>query len=376
MTATSVVRVSALIVGSQVGGSFALFTAFLLVTVEDLGVERRTALPISESVRTLSKVLVSTLTYLPVPLALSAILLFIKPPTFGGGIFIPVAAVASVFTACVVEVTVLNTLADWGRGTAVRFIAGVGSGELIMVIPSFAFTLEYVATHDRTGALLVLLLASDVEYLLLHSRTPRAPGEGVKPMRRGPRLSVRRRRKARPTGAGRGRIYALVAVGIVAVVILGFVLLVPRGGTAQSASTTTTPSGVTSTSSSPTSKPIILYVNQGNGVVNQSNFGALVAFASSQGFNTLFFQVYREGNLLFTPSQLTSFVAQAHDGGLKIFFSLYITDPSQQMPASIYALGEDGISLDMSSLTVSSQESFYSDLSAAYSGTKAITTTT
>ncbi|MDA4122475.1 MAG: hypothetical protein OK456_04750 [Thaumarchaeota archaeon] len=165
----------------------------------------------------------------------------------------------------------------------------------------------------------------------------------------------------------------LLGVATVAVVIIGFVLLVPRGGPAQSNSTTT-PSGVTSTTSAPSSKPIILYINQGNGVVNQSNFGALLAFASSQGFNTLFFQVYRQGDLLFTPSQLTSFVAQAHDSGLKIFFSLYITDPSQQLPTSIYPLGEDGVSLDMSSLTVSSQQSFYSDLSDAYGGTKAITT--
>ena len=77
LTATPVVRISALLVGTQVGGGFALFIAFLLVTVEDLGVERRTALPLRESVRTLSKVLISTATYVPVPLALS-VMLFAK----------------------------------------------------------------------------------------------------------------------------------------------------------------------------------------------------------------------------------------------------------------------------------------------------------
>ena len=44
-----------------------------------------------------------------------------------------------------------------------------------------------------------------------------------------------------------------------------------------------------------TSKPIILYVNQGNGVVNGSNFGELLSTATSHGFNTIFFQVYRSG---------------------------------------------------------------------------------
>jgi predicted permease len=165
LTATAIVRMSALIVGAQVGGGFALFTAFLLVTVEDLGVERRTALPFSESVRTLSKVAVSTLTYLPVPLALTVILA-LKPSTFGGGIVIPFAALASVFAACVVEVTILNTLTKWGRGTAVRFITGVGSGEFVLLLPALGYTVEYILSQDRVLALAILAVVSGVEILV------------------------------------------------------------------------------------------------------------------------------------------------------------------------------------------------------------------
>jgi len=164
LTATSVVRMSALLVGAQVGGGFALFTAFLLVTVEDLGVERRSALPFSESVRTLSKVALSTLTYAPVPVALTVILL-VKPSTFAEGGLIPIAALASVFAACVVEVTVLNTLTNWGRGTAVRFIAGVGSGEFVLLLPSVAYAVEYFISQDRVIALVLLVTASGAEIL-------------------------------------------------------------------------------------------------------------------------------------------------------------------------------------------------------------------
>jgi predicted permease len=164
LTAASVVRMSALLVGAQVGGGFALFTAFLLVTVEDLGVERRTALPFSELVRTLSKVVVSTLTYLPVPFAMAVVLL-LKPSTFSGGIFIPFAALASVFAGCVMEVTVLNRLNEWGRGTAVRFVAGVGSGELILLLPSVAYAVEYILSQDRLTALVILVVISGVEVL-------------------------------------------------------------------------------------------------------------------------------------------------------------------------------------------------------------------
>jgi hypothetical protein len=129
-------------------------------------------------------------------------------------------------------------------------------------------------------------------------------------------------------------------------------------------------------SSSSSGKYIILYINQGNGVVNESNFGSMLSFASSQGFNTIFFQVYREGNLLFDSSQLDFFVVQAHAQDTKIFFSLYFTNSSQQIPTSIYGLGEDGIGLDMSTLTVSDQSALFASLQQGYtSGLTAITTT-
>lgn len=122
-------------------------------------------------------------------------------------------------------------------------------------------------------------------------------------------------------------------------------------------------------------KPIILYVNQGNGVVNRSNFMLMLDFASSEGFNTVFFQIYRKGVLLFDVGDLAVFVNETHQHGLKIFFALYITNSSQELPGSIYGLGEDGISLDMSTLSVGAQEGFLGTLQAAYHGETAVTTT-
>ncbi len=123
-------------------------------------------------------------------------------------------------------------------------------------------------------------------------------------------------------------------------------------------------------------KPIILYINQGNGAVNETNFGAMLSFSEAHGFNTVFFQVYREGALLFQPSQLNSFVAQAHGQGLKVFFALYFTNSSQPVPSSIFTLGEDGISLDMSALSLSAQTSLFSSVEQGYqTGQVAITTT-
>ena len=121
-------------------------------------------------------------------------------------------------------------------------------------------------------------------------------------------------------------------------------------------------------------KPVILYVNQGNGLVNESNIGTMLSFASSHGFNTIFFQVYRVGALLFNGKELSYFVNQTHAQGLKIFFALYFTNSSQPMPSSIFGLGEDGISLDVSTLNLSTQESLLANLAPCHCQT-AVTTT-
>jgi hypothetical protein len=149
--------------------------------------------------------------------------------------------------------------------------------------------------------------------------------------------------------------------GIAVAAIIGYLLL---SGALQGQGRTVT-----------ASKPIILYVNQGNGAVNGSNFGGLLGTASSHGFNTIFFQIYRSGTLLFTDTSLSQFVASAHGQGLKILFALYFTNSTQKIPSSIYADGEDGINLDMSTLPISTQTTLFNYLSSTYSGKTAITTT-
>ena len=137
--------------------------------------------------------------------------------------------------------------------------------------------------------------------------------------------------------------------------------------------------GNVATSTSDTSakyKWKILYVNQGNGLISESNFAALLSTVKSHGFNTIFFQVYRSGTLIFTVAQLEYFVSNAHSDNVSIFFALYFTNSTQQIPSQIYDLSENGISLDMSALPSQSQQTLFSELNQNYHGGKTAITTT
>jgi len=79
--------------------------------------------------------------------------------------------------------------------------------------------------------------------------------------------------------------------------------------------------------------------------------------------------------LLFTSEQLDAFVSQSHASNLKIFFALYITNASQRLPTSIYSLAEDGINLDMSTLSLDAQQVLLASLKTSYQGEIAVTTT-
>ncbi len=189
-----------------------------------------------------------------------------------------------------------------------------------------------------------------------------ALGEGIQKTTSGPDLTLisgapGERSLARPRGRpkkGRTRRNAAYLLSVAALVAL---LAVYSIGT---------PGG---------QRPVILYVNQGNGAVNQSNFGGMLGFASSHGFNTVFFQVYRQGVLLFDGGTLGSFVSQAHGDHLKIFFALYITNSTQAIPAAIFGLGEDGVSLDMSALDATTQQSLLQELKGSCGCQTAVTTT-
>jgi len=176
-------------------------------------------------------------------------------------------------------------------------------------------------------------------------------------------------RKDRRREVQKSRQTVLLVLGVIIAIIVISALVLSLGvkhGTTTSSQTTL---------SNPSNKPIIIYVNQGNALVDRSNFSGLLTYAKSQHFNTIFFQVYRSGTILFNQSDLKFFSENAHLENLSIFFALYFTSPTQQIPSSIYNQGEDGINLDMSTLPISNQNNLLAALKQNFNGKTAVTTT-
>jgi hypothetical protein len=180
------------------------------------------------------------------------------------------------------------------------------------------------------------------------------------------RSSSKNRKKTEASKKKSSRMPIIIGAAILLILIIsaGAFLLTQKSSTSSIQTTTSA------------SKPIILYVNQGNALVDTSNYTTLLNFAKTNGFNTLFFQVYRSGSLLFSESNLSYFVNTAHVEGLKIFFALYFTGTNQQIPTTIYNLGEDGINLDMSTLSSAVQSNLLTTLQQNYKQGKTAVTAT
>lgn len=184
------------------------------------------------------------------------------------------------------------------------------------------------------------------------------------------------KKKKEAQRARKNGLLILAAIVVIIAAVIGVVFI--HGSSAHNSLTSSLSSSSNNTIaiSNPSNKPSILYVDQGNAVVNRSNFPALLNFAKSQGFNTIFFQIYRSGQLLFDSSDLSYFVEAAHLDRISLFYALYFTSANQTIPTSIYNLGENGINLDMSTLPDSVQSSLLATLQLDIrNGTTAVTST-
>ncbi len=173
-----VLRTSMVIDATVMGAVFSLFVPLALLSSEGRGFEYTKTLPITSRRIIVSKALVSTLTYVPVPVAL-VILSLAKPLTVSSAIFIPFFEVLAVASASIFEVNIFLGAAANGKIAAlVNDIEKLVVGIVTVAVPQVLYGILFLWLNDQNLALLTLAVATFAEIglalqMLLRSGKPR-----------------------------------------------------------------------------------------------------------------------------------------------------------------------------------------------------------
>jgi predicted permease len=151
-----VLRVSAILVATVTGGILALLMPLALLTAEGRGLEYAKTLPVNANRIVTSKALVSTATYVPVPLTLLG-LSFMKQLTSPIAIVIPFLAILAIASASVFEVKLFLNSAAKGRISAViRDVEKLVAGVMIALAPEIAYVVSYLISYNHVSAILAM----------------------------------------------------------------------------------------------------------------------------------------------------------------------------------------------------------------------------
>ncbi len=163
VSSSETLRTALVLDATLMGGIFALFLPLALLSAEGKGLEYTKTLPISSRKIVASKALVSTATYVPVPLAIVGLSL-VKPLTSLSSVLIPFLIVLAVAPASVFEIKLFFRTAAQGKISAiVNDIEKLVVGVFAIVIPEFAYGVTFLASLGHSFALLVMGLTVGVE---------------------------------------------------------------------------------------------------------------------------------------------------------------------------------------------------------------------
>jgi hypothetical protein len=156
ITNYAILRVSTILVATITGGIFALLMPLALLSAEGKGLEYTKTLPVNVNRIIISKTLISTATYVPVPLALLG-LAFMKPLTSPLAILIPFVTILAIASASIFEIRLFLSSAVKGRIAALtldleKLIVGI----MITFIPEVAYATTYFISFDHILAILIM----------------------------------------------------------------------------------------------------------------------------------------------------------------------------------------------------------------------------
>lgn len=151
-----VLRTAMVLDATSMGAIFALFLPLALLSAEGRGLEYTKTLPVSSRRIIVSKSLVSTLTYVPVPFALAVLSLF-KPLTAPSAILIPFLIIIAVASASIFEVKLFLGAAAKGKIAAIindvkKLILGVTT----VAVPQIFYAIVFFWSYDHVFALSIM----------------------------------------------------------------------------------------------------------------------------------------------------------------------------------------------------------------------------
>jgi predicted permease len=150
-------RTAVVLVATAMGGVFALFLPLALLSAEGKGLEYTKTLPISSRRIIVSKTLIATATYFPVPLALIVLSLF-KPLTSLSTILVPFFITMSVASASSFEIILFLRTTSKGKLSAVindmeKLILGAAT----ILVPEIAYGVTFLGWFNHAASLLMML---------------------------------------------------------------------------------------------------------------------------------------------------------------------------------------------------------------------------
>lgn len=161
-----VLRASTLLVSTFMGGIFVLLMPLALLSAEGTGLEYTKTLPLNVNSIITSKALISTLTYVPVPLVL-LVMAFLKPLTSPLTISIPFFVILAIASASIFEIQLFLSSVTKGRIAALihdlkKLIVGITT----LIIPLAAYAVGYLISFSHVFAVLGMGGASASELAL------------------------------------------------------------------------------------------------------------------------------------------------------------------------------------------------------------------
>jgi len=161
-----ILRASTLLVSSFMGGIFVLLMPLALLSAEGTGLEFTKTLPLNLNKLVISKTLISTLTYFPIPIVL-LIMALLKPLTSPISLLIPFFVILSIASASIFEIQLFLSSVTKGKLAAlIHDLKKLIIGTLILLVPLIAYTVIYLISFNHIFAVFIMGCISVSEFVI------------------------------------------------------------------------------------------------------------------------------------------------------------------------------------------------------------------